>query len=68
MTHRYNLDLIDKKYRKIVETLIDNEKYLSDGYEFYCGYVCSEEAEEKYDGDEALAVLVKIAKEILQER
>jgi hypothetical protein len=64
--HRYNLDLVDKKYRKIVEILIDNEEYLSDGYKFYCGYVCSEEAEKKYGGDEALAILVKIAKEILQ--
>ena len=63
----HNLNLIDDKYRHIVEVLLDWEDSLSDGYYFYCDYVATEQAHEKYDDDYVLSALVEIAKEILEE-
>lgn len=67
MSEEHQISLVDEKYRHIVEVLLKYEENLSDGYKYYCEFAASQQAYEKYNGDDALAVLVEIAKEILGE-
>ena len=64
----HDLNLVDEKYRSIVQILLDWEDSLSDGYYFYCEHIACEQGHEKYDDDYVLGALVEIAKEILGEK
>jgi hypothetical protein len=48
----YDLSGVDEKYRPIVEILLEREKKLSDGYDFY--------------SDDVIETLSQVAEEILE--
>lgn len=66
-SRRHDLSLVPEKYLHIVKVLLKWEDSLTDGYVYYCEYAVRDEAEKYYKGDETLATLVEIAKEILGE-
>ena len=64
---KHNLEVIDEKYRHIVEVLLSYEDVLSDGYKYYCDVWPTSDELNKFENDAVLCALVDVAKEILGE-
>ena len=64
---KHNLDVVDEKYRHIVEVLLSYEDVLSDGYKYYCDAWPTSDELKRFENDAVLCALVDVAKEILGE-
>jgi hypothetical protein len=64
-----DLSNVDTNLKPIVETLLDYEESLSDGYGYYlyrCGFMASEQAHERHNDDYVVAALEEIARVIME--
>jgi hypothetical protein len=61
-----DLSNVDTNLKPIVETLLDYEESLSDGYGYYCEFMASEQAHERHNDDYVVAALEEIARVIME--
>ena len=61
-----DLSNVEERLKPIVETLLEYESSLSDGYGYYCEFMASEQAHERHDGDLVIGALEEIARVIME--